>query len=400
MPSGGKNKKKRARREAGSDTSSNIDSSEFMKEITNSPSDVNDLLRRIEESKAKGELKKEIKNAITTLMEEKEWIINENKQLEDKIRELKRELLEVKAERFDDIMNMQRNTKQQQQTTTTYSSIMRRIPEKEAPKPSQDNVIIIKETKQNNIGKCQNEAMKEIKELQKSANKMAISKIIKTKTGLLLSTPREDISKIIEDLKKLPALESEDIKVYESTKMNPTIVLNKVSNDTDSTTIVQTLCTMNEELKEMEDHMRFLFEMKNTNKPVKDIVMRVTATAYVKIMKMQRIFTDTEAVTFREKIFVKQCQRCFRFNPDHKTSECQERLCNICGKSGEHTCTGTKKCSNCTKHPNQNFQQNANHSPNSNQCPQYEMQFQRIQDRIRYIPELGNPGLPPVRMQT
>ena len=384
-----KRKKKRDRLSSNSDTDFTLGPDEFMKEVLDQ-SGYEGLIKQIEGSKMKADDKKTMKSAVKALEEENDWIVTENKHLTEKIKMLQEELIRVKAEKFDQFMIAK--------PTTSYSSIVNKTPEKDTPKANSDNVIIIKETKQNNIGTCQTKAMDEIRELQKKGKKMKISKVIKTKTGLLVQTP-DDPKEIIKDLKTLESLKSDHTEVYESTKMSPTIILNRVSNDTDSTTIVSTLCSMNEELTGLETHMRFLFEMKNNNKSTKDIVMRVTPTVYTKMKKMQRLFTHTEAITFRERIFVKQCQRCYRFNPGHKTSECQERLCGVCGVKGEHTCSGVKKCVNCTNHPNSNFHQHTQHSPNSTQCPMYEMQFQRLQSRIRYVPESDDPGLPPVRVQ-
>ena len=116
-----------------------------------------------------------------------------------------------------------------------------------------------------------------------------------------------------------------------------------------------------------------------------DAAIRVSPQAYQAIKACGFIYTDYEAVHVKDKIFVRQCQKCFTFNPDHKTNECTRNTCKDCGTDGNHNCKKNIKCCNCAKHPNPMYQQNTTHKPNSAECPLYKIQIERTRQKTEYF---------------
>ena len=131
---------------------------------------------------------------------------------------------------------------------------------------------------------------------------------------------------------------------------------------------------------------------KRFNAQEHDIVLRVRPDVFQIMIRMGFVYTDYQRVNVYEKIFIRQCQGCLQFNPDHGRNECDQSICAKCGTkdiNAQHTCD-TLKCHNCSSHRNQGLKDNADHRANTTKCPLYEAQVRRLASRICYdVPELG-----------
>src|SRR6218665_1912271 len=148
----------------------------------------------------------------------------------------------------------------------------------------------------------------------------------------------------------------------------PTIVLKRVNKLTNAANIVNIICEINEQLHNKQDEFKFLFTIKSQSS-FQDIVLRVSPEILQLLHSMHRIYTDLEAIYFQEKVFVKQCQRCFLFNPDHQSHQCTHNICINCGSEGHHQCSKPQHCINCSSCQNPPPPHECNHKPNSPQCP-------------------------------
>lgn len=153
---------------------------------------------------------------------------------------------------------------------------------------------------------------------------------------------------------------------------------------TDHDNISQILCEMNPELEGCQDDIKLLFNNKTTTVPHHDLVLRVSPKVYNIIKKLNHVHTDLEVVQIRDRVLVRQCQKCFVFNPQHKLTECPNLLvCKTCGNTGPHQCDLIQRCHNCIKHPKYRTK-DTNHLPNNKQCPIYLDQFERVVQKTCY----------------
>ena len=324
---------------------------------------------------------------IYELMEENRTL---TKQLEDlKIinEENKIEIQKLKCARYDEIME-QLSRKQSYRNAVLASPVMNAP--KEIPPPPPEKEIIIKAVDGKDVKDLQKDAADAIKALNMSKQEYKINKIIKSKTGIIIKRSHNtNTNEMIGSLMKIDKLK-ENAKIYKPTKLDPTIVFKNVSKYTIPTELHNIICKKNAELANQSNNFKFLFTIKS-NTDVQDVVYRVAPSSYQALMKMQRVYTDVQSVNFKDRVFIRQCQRCYQFNPDHKLNECKENKCNSCDQSGTHTCTFDLKCHNCAKHPSQELNEKCKHKPNSTDCPLYRNQVERIKSKTAYFPEEETP---------
>jgi len=307
--------------------------------------------------------------------------IDEYGKLEERCEELQQksvcleaELMHVKSLKYDEIMS---------QKTPSYSDILKKAPIPVPTKQINEQTIIIKAISPINSTEVQCEAYDHIKTMQNSSNKFKINKIIKTKTGMLIKTPmNENIDQLIEEFKANDKINHTSY-IYKSKMLDPTIVLKKVNKLTDPTSINKIICSMNNQLENCEDDIKVLFPIKSQSS-CQDIVLRVSPKVYQIINKTKQVYTDIELINVKDKVLVKQCQKCFQFNAQHKQNDCHHNFCAECATDGPHKCSHNLKCINCSKHTNQQLKQHCDHKANSPQCPLYQTQINRTKDRTCY----------------
>ncbi|UYV62957.1 hypothetical protein LAZ67_2002616, partial [Cordylochernes scorpioides] len=227
-----------------------------------------------------------------------------------------------------------------------------------------------------------------IKKIREDGGNIKINKIFNTRNAVVIKSPsRVELNALQEELGKSDELKAIS-KIYIPGKRDPTVVVKNVSKITDTTTFVKTICNMNPELRGMEDEIRMLFVMKS-NTATQNIVLRLSPKAYQTIKKNNNtLYTDLERCHIQDKILVKQCQKCYQYNPNHKLKDCtNEKICNICGVHGTHSCSNVLSCHNCSKHPIYRNKQ-TNHRVNGTDCPLYKTQVDRIIDRTQYFYDL------------
>ena len=297
--------------------------------------------------------------------------------LNNKIVSLKRELNDIKADKYDAIV-MQ---------NMSYSSVANKAINLQSikPPPAPVNEIIIKAKDKSNVKDLQKNVLDEVNKRQKSNNRFQINKIIKTTTGILLKTPATtNSSDIISSFEETTIINDNSV-IRAGSKFCPNIALQRVNKITDPTNIIDIICKMNAQLKGLENEMKYCFVLKSPSR-TQDIVLRVTPNVYNIIMNMGAVYTDIEKVYVREKVLIRQCQNCFKFNPGHSTKDCDHKICRSCGTDGEHECSKQHKCINCANHPNTMFNQQTNHAPNTRSCPLYNSRIKQKQAKTCYDP--------------
>lgn len=225
--------------------------------------------------------------------------------------------------------------------------------------------------------------------LKNSSNKHKINNIYNTKNVVVIKTPNTPNDMLIDEINNT-ADTNTHCTAYTPKPLEPTIVIKNIPTDTDLSTIITEITNMNQELQGLDKEFKLMFQLKNhtqTNiSKSTSIAFRVSPKVYniIKTQLHNRVYLHTQCCTVQEKIFVKQCQKCFLFN--HRTIDCKAKpQCKQCGgeKSPNHTCNNTC-CTNCKK--SDKHKTNTNHLPNTENCPIYQSQIQRIKDKTQYQP--------------
>ncbi|KAI2802372.1 hypothetical protein BLOT_009818 [Blomia tropicalis] len=251
----------------------------------------------------------------------------------------------------------------------------------------EEKTLIIKAKSNNNTTSVQNSVLDTIKKLRTIHKNVKINNIVKTHTGVVIKTPKnEDIDSLIAEFAKGDYLSS-NANIYKAKQLDPVIVLKKVNKITNPNDIPDIISNMNDTLNNMKEQIKTLFTIKS-NTDSHDIVLRVSPNVYSLIKNLKHIYTDYQQVEWRNKILVRQCQKCYALNPNHNVNNCpNQTACNKCDKSGSHDCDNQQKCFNCTKHPY--FKTTSvNHKPNNTDCPLYKRQHDSIIQRTCFNPDL------------
>ncbi len=297
------------------------------------------------------------------------------------IESINRELVTVKAAKFDEI------------SKASYSQVAEAATRK-VVKVENPLTIIIKPKNPSEMSTIQEEAFKVVRKIQGS-NGARIKTVIKSKSGVLIKTdPSSDANSLLTSIRANSDLLSNNAHLHHSRGSDPSVVLRNVSKLTDFNQIATILCQYNDELKGMEKSIHFKFVMKRhrhngQETSAQDIVLRVSPKVFKIMLSLGNVFTDYEWVSVKEKIFVRQCQKCFAFDAKHKASECpnvanNQVICGTCGTAGPHNCSKTIKCHNCAKHANADINTSTAHRVNSPDCPLYRIQKERSVSRTNY----------------
>lgn len=211
--------------------------------------------------------------------------------------------------------------------------------------------------------------------------KFKINKVIKSKRGTIIKLPKEEnIDQLIEEFKKIDQINN-SANIYVPTPRDPTIVLKSINKLTCLTDLPIILCSMNSQLSGFENKIKVLFAMKS-NSSTHDVVLRVSPIVYETVKPLKRLYTDFQVTEIRDKVLVRQCQNCYLF--DHNSKNCSKpKVCNTCGKIGDHDCSLTVRCANCVNHPKFKFL-SLNHKPNNKECPIYLDQINKLIQRTCY----------------
>lgn len=268
-----------------------------------------------------------------------------------------------------------------------YSKIAQMQPKQTTPvSRDPEHTIIIKTNtgcKHEDTKKAVDSAIKNIRQRQNCNIK--INKIIPTNSGVTIKIPStSNVDDYVEKFNNFNNL-TKVAEIYKPRKLDPIIVLKNVNKSEETSKIIKTICSINENLKGREADMTVSFASK-TQTSTRDIVLRVKPNIYETIKRQNFIiYLTNQAVRVQKRVFVRQCQNCLCFNPDHKTSTCKNpKVCKTCGTKGDHTCTNIHKCGNCSVHPHFKDSPNHNHKPNNLYCPLYKAQMDIVESRTDY----------------
>lgn len=227
-----------------------------------------------------------------------------------------------------------------------------------------------------------NEGMKQIR-LKKPRTK--IIQVTKTRRGALVKLPTsENIDELIQEFKQLDSVQSKSF-ISAQTKLDPLVVLKSVKKDMNPADLIPAMCNQNELLEGMENKLRLQYTIQSATS-YNDLVLRVSPIAYEALQKSKQlnkgIFVGNQCVQIRDKVWVRQCQNCFKY--DHPTRSCTApKICARCGVTGAHDCPTIPSCVNCTAHPAHKNKDNR-HMPNNYTCPLYKDKIDRIIKRTVY----------------
>ena len=220
------------------------------------------------------------------------------------------------------------------------------------------------------------EAIKAIRSKKKT---LKINKLIKTNKGAILKIPRdEDIDNLINEFNQIDNL-TEHATIYKPKKLDPIVVLKSVSKQTNTDNLPKLICdaNLNPLLAGCEKKLKVMFVIKS-QREYQDVVLRVNPHVYEILMSLGYVYTDFEKIIVKNKILVKQCQKCFKFG--HTTNQCENpSLCVKCGRTADtnHNCPDTHRCINCASHAKYK-NHDLNHPPNKPLCPVYNDQIKRL----------------------
>lgn len=260
----------------------------------------------------------------------------------------------------------------------------------------EESTIVIKAKSSTQVKESQNCVYDEVMDIRKKKKNVKINKIIRTRTGAIVKLPKsEDIDSLIKEFIKSDKLKNVS-EVYKGKALSPTVVLKGVNKQTDYTKLPAILCQMNPSLAGKEAKIKVIrvlgYSGNSDSKESNDVALRIESDVYQDFKKMKTVFTDIECVRWRDKIFVRQCQNCLRFNPNHIRKDCnKERHC-FCGQIGAHNCDHSLKCINCATHP-KHKDGDHKHRPNTTDCPLYKQQQDIIFQRTCFSDGTSHVGL-------
>ncbi|OTF83162.1 hypothetical protein BLA29_001551 [Euroglyphus maynei] len=281
------------------------------------------------------------------------------------------------------------NNNNRQQNIPSFAQIVQKIPnhQSQAFNKQEERTIIIKPN--NNVAPQLIE--NKVKTILKNSNKkVKINKIFSKQTCVIIKTANnEQISEELIDQINSHKDTKNVCSAYSPKLRDPTIVLKNVSTEIDLLNLTQQIVDCNEELTDLKNEIKFLFKMKHGDHTAKhmNIVLRVSPKVHHIITNTlnNKMYLDYQCCQVQTKLFVRQCQKCFKFN--HKTQECRNhQFCKTCGqeKQNNHICPNTLSCSNCKT--SIKFKNNTAHSPNNEHCPIYKAQLEKLYEQTNFQP--------------
>ena len=349
--------------------------------ITQLQTIINENLKLIGSLASKTMMKQEDKETVKTLA----------KGIAEKVDQLAKCVDTVSISTLTKLLDQKLSSRSSQPTsnslqTVSYAAAVKVPAQTIIDRKVEESTVIIKATSPAQTNKVQNLVYNEVKTMRsKKMKQIKINAIIRTKTGAVVKVPKEeDFDELIARFKANDELNASS-SVYKSKDLQPTGVLKGISKLTDYTELPSILSKMNPSLSGQENGIKVIRVMgqKNDSHDTNDVAVRVDAKVYQILRKMDRIFTDYNSVTFKDKIFVRQCQNCFHFNPNHTRKDCNKAKHCTCGQSGDHDCSKTLKCINCSNHPKHKGSDNK-HRPNCIDCPLYKQQQDIIIQKTSY----------------
>ncbi|KAJ6225892.1 hypothetical protein RDWZM_004437, partial [Blomia tropicalis] len=225
----------------------------------------------------------------------------------------------------------------------TYAKVVNtvsQIPKQINNIKANEKTLIIKAKPSTNVQEVQQIVYDKINEIRANGDKTRINKIIKSRTGIIFKI---DANQNIQEMQNLfKEIRDFDSKAscFEPKGLDPLICLKNVDKLTDAAKIPEIICNMNPQLSNSQNEITVFSINNNNNKPFRDIVIKVSPKIYQTIKSLTHIYTDFQAVSFKDHILPKQCQNCFQFRASHKANECPKpKVCIKCGSIGDHNCT-------------------------------------------------------------
>lgn len=122
---------------------------------------------------------------------------------------------------------------------------------------------------------------------------------------------------------------------------------------------------------------------------LKTIFCECSPSAFVKVMKMKKLYIGWERYLVYENLEILRCFRCQSFY--HKQKDCKNLIaCSICSENhDEVSCPKTKKCCcNClTANNRYKMDHDINHSPTDLQCPSLKYHIDILKSKTDYLNE-------------
>lgn len=290
---------------------------------------------------------------------------------------------EAKVSTINDFKDIITNTSNKQMKPT-YASMVQSKPFLSPPKTKlPEMAIIVKPNNKSTISKIELEVKQVLRE---STNNYKIVYVKNTGNVIVIRALKSEVNASLVDELKSKANIGPQCAVYLSKAKKPTVVIKNIRDVTDLKDIVSQISCKNDELKDLENEIEYLFPMKNRNRDsnTTSVALSVSPRVYQTIEKMdEHIFVYSQRLQVdTHKVFVRQCQKCFQYS--HKTKDCKgNEICRSCGKTKGpgHSCT-TRCCINCNS--SEKYKGHIDHFPNSDHCPIYKLKEERIREQTEY----------------
>ncbi|GBN85862.1 Putative protein in type-1 retrotransposable element R1DM [Araneus ventricosus] len=186
--------------------------------------------------------------------------------------------------------------------------------------------------------------------------KIGIRSIKNVKKGILIECNSDnDLNKLSDEIEGNETLKNE-CEVHLPKKVNPKIIIYRVSEPFDVDDGIKKLKEQNIELDEAELAHEHLQSTKNGT----NWIISIDPKSFFRIMKIGKINFGWQRYNIREYIRIKQCYKCYRFGHLAKVcrniSEKEKMICSQCGQEGHKNkeCTNVTKCINCTRYNERN----------------------------------------------
>ncbi|XP_063386297.1 uncharacterized protein LOC134672331 [Cydia fagiglandana] len=238
--------------------------------------------------------------------------------------------------------------------------------------PIKTNSIVIYPTEKD---KSSEDTKKLVQDLIKpEALKLHVRGMRKTKNGgVIINTDRKD------DLEKLKAsqqLQKSGLKLEETTKRRPKIILLSVPSNITENEVFD--CIYEQNIVDQHPNISretFMSSIKLSHKSGKkdlatcNYILECSAEVRRTLIQQQRVFINWTSCPARDYTLLTRCYKCQLYGHSAKYCREAESTCSHCGLSG-HT---IKECTKLSEHPNcatcMRFKKPSDHKTGDEQCP-------------------------------
>ncbi|GBO11479.1 hypothetical protein AVEN_134500-2 [Araneus ventricosus] len=258
------------------------------------------------------------------------------------------------------------------ESTTSFAEVVkdeRRIHRSRSRPRDKKNTVLIYSKDETDSNKVKDKVQNVI---NPSKLKIGIRNVKNIKKGILIECNNdEEIKRLTDEIERNEILK-DTCEIRQPTKLNPKIIIYRVSEDMDVKEGLVKLKEQNLELEEAVLTHEYLQKTRNGT----NWIISIDPKSFFKILKTGKINYGWQRHSVREYLKVKQCFKCYKFG--HLAKVCRnitddKVLCSKCGQEGHkyRECRNEAKCLNCTNSASKTFNcgfLNLNHARAASSC--------------------------------